>query len=80
MSTPLKLTHHLKRIEGQMQGIERMIDEERDCQEIIQQIIAVRASLATIGISLLTRNMSGCLRSKNKKTFETTISQLFKLT
>ena len=39
------LTTRLRRVEGQLRGIQRMIDEERDCKEILQQMAAARAAL-----------------------------------
>jgi CsoR family transcriptional regulator, copper-sensing transcriptional repressor len=35
----------LRRIEGQVRGIERMLDEERDCREVVQQLKAVQSAL-----------------------------------
>lgn len=45
------LTARLRRIEGQVRGIQRMIDEDRDCTEILQQMAAIRS--ATHQVSLL---------------------------
>ncbi|WP_295183471.1 metal-sensitive transcriptional regulator [Veillonella sp.] len=40
-----KLTRRLRRIKGQVEGIEKMIDDHRYCVEVLQQIGAVRAAL-----------------------------------
>lgn len=40
-----KLTNRLNRLEGQVRGINRMIAEERDCGEVLQQFSALRAAL-----------------------------------
>ncbi len=37
----------LRRIEGQVRGIERMLDEERDCREVVQQLKAVQSAIKT---------------------------------
>ncbi len=34
----------LRRIEGQVRGVQRMLDENRDCQEVLQQLAAVRSA------------------------------------
>lgn len=46
-STEVKedLQRRLRRIEGQVRGIQRMVDEERDCRDIIQQLNAVHAAV-----------------------------------
>lgn len=39
------LHKRLRRIEGQMRGVQRMLEDDRDCREIIQQLSAARAAL-----------------------------------
>ena len=39
------LINRLRRIEGQIRGVQSMLDEERDCQEIMQQFAAISSSL-----------------------------------
>jgi len=40
-----KLVQRLRRIEGQLRGIESMLSEKRDCKEIVQQLSAAQAAL-----------------------------------
>jgi len=54
----------LKRIEGQVRGLQKMIEEERDCAEIVNQFAAVRKALDKAGFVLLTAKMEECLRNK----------------
>lgn len=51
----------LKRIEGQVRGIQKMIDEDRYCIDIIIQINAVNAALKQVGFSLLEDHASHCV-------------------
>lgn len=46
-STAVKenMQNRLRRIEGQVRGVQRMVDEERDCREIVQQLKAVQAAM-----------------------------------
>jgi DNA-binding FrmR family transcriptional regulator len=53
----------LRRIEGQIKGLQRMLREERDCTEITQQLAAARAALDGVAISLLTAGLEHCLKS-----------------
>ncbi len=56
-----KLTTRLKRIAGQVAGIQRMVDEERYCVDILTQIAAVRSALDSVGVELLTEHVSSCV-------------------
>jgi len=47
----------INRIAGQVNGIARMVDEERYCIDILNQIAAVRSALDALGIALLTRHL-----------------------
>lgn len=50
----------LRRARGQVEGIERMINEDRACADIIVQITAARASLLAVGKSLLAAHLKAC--------------------
>ena len=39
------LTVRLKRIEGQVRGVQKMVEEERDCSDILQQMTAIRSAM-----------------------------------
>lgn len=56
-----RLERRLARIEGQVRGIRRMLDEERDCREVVQQVAAVRAAVHQVGLELLRAYASRCL-------------------
>ncbi len=52
----------LRRIEGQVRGIQRMIEEERDCEAIAAQLLAVRAALDKVSLHIMTHHIEQCLR------------------
>jgi DNA-binding FrmR family transcriptional regulator len=54
------LLKRLKRVEGQVRGIERMIEEGRECESIITQLGAVRAAVESIGVLLLSNYTRIC--------------------
>ncbi|WP_136525341.1 metal-sensitive transcriptional regulator [Geomonas ferrireducens] len=56
-----KLTTRVKKIAGQVAGIERMLDEKRYCVDILNQISAVRSALDALGVELLTRHLENCV-------------------
>jgi DNA-binding FrmR family transcriptional regulator len=51
----------MKRIGGQVAGIQRMIDEDRYCVDILNQISAVRSALDALGVELLTHHVECCV-------------------
>lgn len=55
------LTTRLNRIEGQVRGIQKMIDEDRYCIDIIIQINAINAALKQVGFSLLENHTTHCV-------------------
>lgn len=56
-----ELTNRLKRIEGQVRGLQKMIDEDRYCIDILVQISATNAALKKVGMSLMERHMRMCV-------------------
>ena len=53
----------LNRIEGQVRGIGRMIEEERYCIEILQQIQAIKSALAKVEDAILKDHAATCVES-----------------
>lgn len=52
----------LRRIEGQVRGLQRMIDEDKYCVDILTQVVAVRGALKKVGFKLLDNHTHGCVR------------------
>jgi CsoR family transcriptional regulator, copper-sensing transcriptional repressor len=61
MNESKNITTRLRRIEGQVQGIQRMLDSERDCEEVLTQIMAVRSSLDHVGLLLMEMHIEKCV-------------------
>ena len=55
------LQQRMSRIEGQVRGVQRMIEQDRYCPEILTQIAAVRAALDRVGLILLEHHTRGCI-------------------
>lgn len=56
-----KMITRVKRIGGQVAGIERMLEEKRYCVDILNQISAVRSALDALGVELLTTHLENCV-------------------
>ena len=51
----------LRRIEGQVRGIERMVEEDRYCIDVVTQVTAIQAALDKVALELLTDHASHCV-------------------
>ncbi|KAF0197518.1 MAG: hypothetical protein FD169_500 [Bacillota bacterium] len=56
----------LSRIEGQVRGVQKMVEEDRYCLEILTQITAIRAALDKVGMQILDGHARGCLSAAIK--------------
>ncbi len=57
------LVRRLRRIEGQVRGIERMIEREEYCIDILQQTAALRAAVDAVALLILEDHVQGCVRT-----------------
>jgi len=59
--TKRKLQARVSRISGQIAGVQKMVQEDRYCVDILNQIAAVRSALDSLGVELLTRHVESCI-------------------
>lgn len=60
------LTKRLRRIEGQVRGIQAMLSDGRDCKTVIAQISAVSSAIDQVGFKLLATGLATCLADPAK--------------
>ena len=53
----------LRRIEGQVRGVQRMVDEKKYCIHILNQIAAVKGALGTVEKRILERHFQHCVKN-----------------
>ncbi|MCL4367982.1 MAG: metal-sensitive transcriptional regulator [Actinobacteria bacterium] len=58
-----KLLARLRRIEGQVRGLQKMIDEEQYCVDVLTQVSSVNAALQKVGMIVLEDHIQGCVRT-----------------
>lgn len=77
------LTKRLRRIEGQVRGIQRMVDDHRYCADILVQIASVQEALRGVGKVLLKNHLSHCatdaIRSGDPEEAERVVAELVEL-
>ena len=57
----------LRRIEGQIRGLQRMVDEEAPCPDILTQVAAVTAAIKKVGMVIVQTYMQECLEKTQKE-------------
>ena len=73
--------NRLSRMEGQLRGIQRMMEEEKDCQDVITQLSAVRSGIErAIGL-IVSENLVECVRAAegNEEQVNESIAEAVKL-
>ncbi|WP_137725241.1 metal-sensitive transcriptional regulator [Prescottella subtropica] len=61
------LLKRLRRIEGQVQGISRMIADDRYCIDVLTQVSAATSALQSVSLKLLESHLAGCVVEAAKK-------------
>jgi DNA-binding FrmR family transcriptional regulator len=61
-----KMIHRLRRIEGQVRGIQKMVEDGEDCEKILQQFSAARSALFGAAVSYLSSEISRCIGVKGE--------------
>jgi len=59
-----KMVNRLRRIEGQVRGLQRMVSEGAACEDVLTQLSATRAALDRAGVTLITMKVRECLLSE----------------
>ncbi len=70
------VARRLARIEGHVRGVERMIEEEKSCPDILLQIAAVREALNRVGRIVFEDHLENCLADASKGETEQALREL----
>lgn len=69
-NTKNDIIKRLKRIEGQVKGIQRMIEKDECCSDILIQVAAVRAAMNKVGGLILENYSKNCIRQAVESNYE----------
>ena len=61
-----KLIARINRIEGQVRGLKKMVEEDRDCLQVMKQIDAASGALRSLGSVILEDHLKGCVATAIK--------------
>ena len=64
LSVRADLLSRVRRIEGQARGVAKMIEEDRDCSEILQQLAAIRSAAHQATVALVRNYASQCVMAE----------------
>jgi DNA-binding FrmR family transcriptional regulator len=70
-----KVVNRLRRIEGQVRGLQRMVAGSSPCEEILTQLSATRAALDRVGIFLITHKIRECLLNEGDTSSEAAVQR-----
>ena len=62
-----KLANRLRRAQGQIGGVLRMIEEGRECQDIVMQLAAVRRAVDRAGFSIIATGLKQCVAEAHER-------------
>lgn len=63
--TPEQLRARLSRIEGQIRGIAKMLEEGRTCEDVVTQLMAIRSGVDTVGALVLDVHLQDCVSTQS---------------
>ena len=61
------IVKRLKRIEGQIRGLQKMVTDERECESIVTQLAAVRSAIDSVGALVLNNYIKICATRDNEE-------------
>jgi len=59
-----QMKNRLKRIEGQVRGVLGMMDQEKSCKEVVNQLTAIRSAVDRVIMYVVGQNMEQCIREE----------------
>lgn len=73
-----KIFDRISRIEGQLKGVRRMLEGEKDCINVISQVLAIREAVGALGVEIMKDDFI-CRRDQRKIIDESYLKTLFKV-
>jgi len=71
-----KITARLRKIEGQVRGLQNMIESDRECIEVLRQIASVSGALHSVWVQVVGDHLKGCISQALAKKDESLVDEL----
>lgn len=62
-----EMKNRLKRVEGQVRGVHKMMDDEKECKDVISQLSAARMAIDRAIAFIVAQNLEQCVREQSEK-------------
>ncbi|WP_372714043.1 metal-sensitive transcriptional regulator [Ilyobacter sp.] len=72
-----KISNRLNRIEGQIRGVKRMVDEDVYCDDILNQVASIKSAMDGVAKELLGAHMKSCVAEQIRDGHDEVIEELF---
>lgn len=61
-----QMVNRMKRIEGQVRGVLKMMEEEKECRDVVTQMSAIRSAIDRTAALVVSQNLEECIRSEQE--------------
>ncbi|WP_102027657.1 metal-sensitive transcriptional regulator [Salirhabdus sp. Marseille-P4669] len=79
MNYDAKVKNRMKRIEGQIRGILKMMEEDKECRDVVTQMSAVRSAIDRTAALIVSMNLEQCIREDKGENSEDLIKEAVNL-
>lgn len=62
-----EISARLRKIEGQTRGIQKMVEEDRSCRDVMLQLAAVKSAVVQVAMTILSNEMASCIARETAK-------------
>ncbi len=77
--TEKEILDRLRRIEGQVRGIQKMVEERRGCEAVLTQIISAKTALERVAAEVVTGSLAECMADKPPREAQQEIARMVRL-
>ena len=74
-----RILNRLRRLEGQIRGLQSMIEAGKDCEDVLTQIMAAKSALNQVGLHIIGHSMKRCLIDDEEKSRDELIDEAIKV-
>lgn len=70
-----RIVNRLRRLEGQIRGVQQMVESGKECEAVLTQVMAAKSALNQVGMHIIGYSMKTCLASDDDRTREELIDE-----
>ena len=70
-----RILNRLRRLEGQIRGLQAMVESGKDCEAVLPQVMAAKSALNQVGLLIIGHSMKACLEASEASTKEQVVDE-----